>query len=88
MAWRRMMVAMKIIVACGVAGIMHYRVFLPHLAPMATGQFDGPFTQAVSTLKSLVPMLLLVIVFGTLVWVAVGGLQEERARDTNIQRRR
>jgi hypothetical protein len=87
-ASKRMMVAAKIILGCGVAGIIHYRVFLPKLEPLATGQFSGPWNQPVIMLKSLVPAVLLVIVFGTLVWVLVGGIRKERKRDEMVRRRR
>jgi hypothetical protein len=83
-----MMVASKIIVGVGVVGIVHYRVFTPFLLPLATNQFAGPFSQPVNQLANLVPTLLLVIVFGTLVWVAIGGLQDERKRDTQVRRGR
>lgn len=87
-ASKRMMVGAQVVLTCGVAGIIHYRVFLPKLYPLATGRFSGPWTQPVEILANLVPTLLLVIVFGTFVWVVAGGIQKERKRDENIRRRR
>jgi len=87
-ASKRLMVGAKIIIGCLVVGIIHYRVFLPKLKPLATGRFDGPWTQPVTMLEGFVPALLLVITFGTIVWILVGGIREERKRDEMIRRQR
>jgi len=84
--WQRMMVGSLIIIADAVSAIVYYRVFRPTLYPLATDDFEGPMSTAVETADALVPTLLLVILFATMVWILVGGLQKERTRD--VVRRR
>lgn len=85
-SWLRAGVAMKAVLATAVFAIIWYRVFLDHLAPMARNEYSGPFTEVVNVVDNFAVGVVLVLLFGTLVWFAVGGLQRERKRD--IQRRR
>lgn len=75
----RMMIGIMVTIAVGIAGIIYYRAF-PPLRDLATGDFAGPFTSAVTALDNLVPVTLLVILAGTWFWVLSGGVQQERAR--------
>lgn len=75
----RLAFATAVTVGVSIAAIVYYRVF-PPLRDMATNEFSGPFTQAVTTANTLVPITLLIILLGVWVWALAGGVQEERSR--------
>jgi len=78
-AWQRFAILIVVTVANAIAGIIYYRVGVEHLFPMAQGGSSGPFTPAVGTLETLVPIVIAVIQLGVVVWVVVGGGQKERS---------
>jgi len=78
--WKRMAVWFMVTVMCAIGGIIHFRVGVAHLYPMATEQHTGPFTPAVERLEIIVPLSLVLLVLGVGVWAMAGGVQEERAR--------
>lgn len=78
--WQRMAVWFFVTIICAIAGIIHFRVGVAHLYPMATEEFSGPFSPAVERLEIIVPLALVVIILGVGVWAMAGGVQEERAR--------
>jgi hypothetical protein len=79
-AWQRFAILIAVTIANAIAGIIYYRVGVAELFPMATGASSGPFTPAVTTLETLVPIVIAVIQLGVVVWVVVGGVQKERSR--------
>jgi hypothetical protein len=78
--WQRVAILIAVTIANSIAGIIYYRVGVAELFPMATGPSSGPFTPAVTTLSTLVPLALVVIELGVIVWVIAGGVQRERSR--------
>ena len=78
--WQRVAILIAVTIANSIAGIIYYRVGVAELFPMATGGSSGPFTPAVQTLSTLVPLVLVVIELGVIVWVIAGGVQRERSR--------
>jgi len=78
--WQRMAIWMWVTLGCAVSGIIHYRVGVAHLYPMATEEYPGPFSGPVESLEYLVPIVLVLIILGTGIWAMAGGVQEERAR--------
>lgn len=75
----RISFATAVTIGVAVAAIIYYRVF-PPLRDMATNEFAGPFTTAVTTADTLVPITLLIVLLGVWTWALAGGVQEERAR--------
>jgi hypothetical protein len=75
----RLAFASAVTIAVAVIGIVYYRVF-PPLRDMATGEMSGPFTQAVTTADTLVPITLAIVLLGVWVWALAGGVQEERSK--------
>jgi hypothetical protein len=75
--WQRMIVLFATTIGVGIAGIIYYRVGVDNLFPMAMG---GPFSPAVGTLETLVPLILALIEVGVAAWAIAGGVQQERAR--------
>jgi nitrogen fixation-related uncharacterized protein len=78
--WQRMGVVFAVTIGVGVAMIIHYRVGQAFLYSRATGQFSGPYTPAVELLAWAVPLALVVLELGVIVWAISGGVQRERAR--------
>jgi len=79
-SWVRFALLISWTVAASVGGIIYYRVGVEHLFPMAQGEFAGPFTPAVNQLETLVPITVVVIELGLIIWVIAGGVQKERSR--------
>lgn len=79
-AWKRFAILIAVTVAVSITGIIHYRVGVAHLYPLATGASSGPFTPAVQTLSTMVPLVLVIIELGVIAWVIFGGVQKERSR--------
>lgn len=78
--WQRMLVVLMVSIGVAIAGIIHFRFGVDVVYPMATGQFSGPFTPAVSALQTLVPLTLAIIELSVIAWAISGGVQRERAR--------
>lgn len=83
---RRYWFAIKVSVLMGVVTIVHFRVGVDHLYPMATNDFAGPFSSVVNTLEFLVPLAVVVIVGATWFWVLVSPVQEERVVRRRVRR--
>jgi hypothetical protein len=78
-AWQRFAILIAVTIANAITGIIYYRVGVEHLFARAQGASAGPFTPAVGTLETLVPIVIAVIQLGVVVWVVVGGVQKERS---------
>lgn len=78
--WRRMTIAAATWIAIAVYGIIHYRVFVPHLLPLATETHSGPFSGPVEIANNILPPTALIIGVAVLYWAIAGGVQEERAQ--------
>lgn len=70
--------------ALGVGGIIYAEVFTTQLAPLATGAHSGPFTEQVTWLDQLVPLIIVILLLAVWLWVIAGAVQEERT----VERRR
>lgn len=79
--WRRLVIAAQIWIAIGAVAILYYQVFKLHTQPMAEGEHSGPFTPVVGQVDTIVPVVLMAIGVGVLVWVLVGAVQDERSRN-------
>lgn len=75
---RRYAFAIKITLLMALATIIHFRVGVEQLYPLAQGTFSGPFTGVVNTLEFIVPIVIAGIVGVTWLWVLVSPVQEER----------
>jgi hypothetical protein len=61
-------------------GAMLYYRFLMPLFDLATGDFSGPFTPAVELAEVIAPVVLLMILGATWLWVLISPWQRERRR--------
>lgn len=68
-------------------GAMLYYRFLTPLFDLATGEFSGPFTPAVELADVVAPVVLLIILAGTWLWVLISPWQRERRRRQQQQQR-
>lgn len=78
--YHRLYVLIAVTIAVSISGVIHYRIGVAHLYPLATTDFSGPFSSVIPTLEWMVPLVLVIIELGTIAWAITGGVQEERAR--------
>lgn len=74
---RRFAFAMKVTIAMGLAAIIHFRVGVERIYPLAQGDFSGPFTPIIEILEFTVPLAIAIILLATWVWVLISPVQEE-----------
>ena len=79
-SWIRIGIAFWVSVGCAIAGIIHYRVGVEYLYPLAINDFPGPMSSSVETLQYMVPAVLSIIILGMFAWALAGGVQEEKSR--------
>lgn len=72
--------AIKVTIGMAFAALIHFRIGVNVLYPLATGEFSGPFTPGVEALEVIVPVTIGIILVATWLWVFVSPVQEERAR--------
>lgn len=77
---KRVWFAIRVTIAMGLAAIVHFRVGVDHLYPMATNTFSGPFSEYAAMLESLVPVAIGIILIASWAWVIYAPTQEEKAR--------
>lgn len=75
---RRFAFAMKVTLVMGLAAIIHFRVGVEQIYPLARNDFAGPFTGIIDILEFTVPLAIAIIIIATWVWVLIGPVQEER----------
>lgn len=75
---RRYAFAMKMTLVMGLAAIIHFRVGVEQIYPLARGDFSGPFTGIIDIIEFVVPLAIVIIVLATWVWVLISPVQEER----------
>lgn len=78
--YHRIAIFIMTTISVSIAGVIYYRVGQGELFAMATQQFAGPFSPAVSQLTIMVPIVLAIIEGGVAIWVIAGGVQQERSR--------
>lgn len=74
---RRAMFLAMVTVGVAVAAMIYLRVGVDQLFPMVG---EGPFSVLTERMNVIVPVVLLLILAATAVWVIAGGVQEERTR--------
>jgi len=75
---RRVVLAVSVTIAMSFVALIHFRVGVPHLYPLATQDVAGPFSHVVVTLEFIVPIAIAGITLATWGWVLVGPVQQER----------
>lgn len=75
---RRYAFAMKMTLVMGLAAIIHFRVGVEQIYPLARGDFSGPFTGIIDIIEFTIPLTIAIIVIATWVWVLISPVQEER----------
>ena len=83
--WQRIGVAIFFTLAVAVGGILYQQVFVDVLLPIV--DMNGPYSQAVGLLEVIVPIVLLVLLAASWLWVIAGAVQDERTVDTRRVRR-
>jgi len=76
---RRVVLAVSITIAMLFVGVIHFRVGVPHLYPLATQDVTGPFSHVVETLEFIVPISIAGITLSAWGYVLVAPVQQERA---------
>jgi carbon starvation protein CstA len=71
--------AVKFYLAHGI-GIVVWLYFLPTVNPLVA-DFDGPFTPGWNLFEWAVPVYFMVALLSVTVWLVIGGVQREQARD-------
>ena len=80
--FKRFGVASFYTLALMVGGIFYQRVFVAELLPLVDE--SGTFSQPVFIMNRIVPIVLLVVLAATWVWVIAGAVQDEQ----RVERRR
>lgn len=79
---RRVIIATAITIAMSFAALIHFRIGVPHLYPMAQGNSNGlakgPFSGVAASAEFVVPIAIAGIVFVSWYWVVVGPIQQSR----------
>jgi hypothetical protein len=82
----RIAIAFGVTIANAVAAIVYYRAGKP-IIDLAVNDYPGPATSAAQTLDTLVPLALLIIELGVLIYVVYGPVRRERAQQIRGVRR-
>lgn len=75
----RIAVAFGWTLGVAIGGVIYYEVYMNNLQEFKPD--GGPFVQPVTVAEYVVPIVLLTILLAVWVWVVVGSVQEERARE-------
>ena len=77
---KRVWFAIRVNFAMALVAIMHFRIGVDYLYPMATETFAGPFSQYADGLEAIVPVALSIVILASWAWVIYGTVQEEQKR--------
>jgi len=77
---KRVWFAIRVNIAMGLAAIIHFRIGVDHLYPMATSTFSGPFSTYADGLEAIIPVAIAVALIASWAWVIYGTVQEEQKR--------
>lgn len=75
----RVQITLATVVAVGFVGLLYIEIGLP-LINMATGEFDGPFSDIANQIGTVIPLVLSLLLLGIVVWLIASSVQEERRR--------
>lgn len=77
---KRVWFAIRVNIAMGLAAIIHFRIGVNHLYPLATQQHTGPFSSYAGALQGLIPITIALAIVASWGWVVYGSVQEEQRR--------
>jgi hypothetical protein len=77
---KRFWFAIRVTFLMGLAAIIHFRIGVDYLYPMATNDFTGPFSSYADALEGVVPVAIGVVLVATWAWVIYSAVQEEKKR--------
>jgi len=77
----RIRVVLSVLVSVSFVGLLFIEVGQP-LINMGTGDgpFTGPFSESITQVETIVPLVLSVLLLGSIVWLLASSVQEERRR--------
>jgi len=79
---RRVIIASALTIAMSFTALIHFRVGVPYLYPMAQGNSNGlasgPFSGVAASAEFIVPIAIAGVVFVSWYWVIVGPIQQSR----------
>ena len=78
-AWLRFGYGLFSTLVLMVGGLLYNRVFVDNLMPLI--DMNGTFSQSISWLDTLVPIILAGLLLFTWAWVVAGAVREERTVD-------
>lgn len=82
---KRVWFAVRVNIAMALLAIIHFRIGVDYLYPLATEDFQGVFSQWAAALENIVPIAIAVIVVATWAWVIYGTVQEEQKRAVRVR---
>jgi len=77
---KRVWFAIRVNIAMALAALIHFRIGVDYLYPMATQDFTGPFSQYATGLENIVPVAIALAMLASWAWVVYGTVQEEQKR--------
>lgn len=77
----RIRVTLAVLISASLIGLLYVEVALP-LINMGTGdgQFTGPFSDVLSQVETVVPLVISLLLLGIVVWLLASSVQEETRR--------
>jgi len=77
----RIRVTLAVLIATSLIGLLFVEVAQP-LINMGSGdgQFSGPFSDVVTRVETVVPLVIALVLLGTVVWLLASSVQEETRR--------
>jgi len=77
----RIRLTLSVLVSVGFVSLLYVEVGIP-LIEMGSGDGDltGPFSESISQVETIVPLVLSVLLLGAVVWLIASSVQEETRR--------
>jgi len=81
---KRVWFAIKVTITMGLTAIIHFRIGVDHLYPMAH-TYSGPFTQYADAIEQIIPIAIGIAMLATWLWVVYGSVTEEKKRAVRVR---
>lgn len=82
----RFVFGLKFTITMAFAALVHFRLGVNHVYPLAQNDFAGPFTHAVDLVETVVPIAIAILLVVVWVWVVISPIQEEQRVRRRVRR--
>lgn len=82
---KRVWFAIRVNIAMGLAAIIHFRIGVDNLYPLAETH-SGPFTTYAGALEAIVPVAIALAILASWGYVVYGSVKEEQRRAVQVRR--